>query len=158
MEKSKPKNMPKVKVVLVSFIALFLIVLFSFIFSQKKNIPKEVVVNIDDYNYYLETASTKKSRSIGLSNRQNLCINCGMLFIFPKENIYSFWMKDTFIPLDIIWLNKKNEIVKISTALETNSEKNYTNTVKAKYVIELNANEVFKRDLKVGDIIQLPIL
>lgn len=158
MEKSKSKNMPKTRIVLVSFIALFLIVLFSFIFNQKKNIPKEVVININDYNYYLETAFTKKEQSIGLSNRQNLCINCGMLFIFPKEDVHSFWMKDTLIPLDIIWLNKKNEIVKISTALDTNSEKTYTNTTKAKYVIELNANEVFKRDLKVGDIIQLPIL
>jgi len=64
-------------------------------------------------------------------------------------------MKDTKIPLDIIWLNSKFEVVKIITATETDSLKSFTNDQPALYVIELNANEVFKLDLKVGDIIQL---
>lgn len=156
MEKSKPKNMPKVRIVLISLIVLFLILLLSFLFNKKNTFPKEIKINIKDYNYYLETASTSKERQIGLSNRQSLCTNCGMLFIFPRQKIHTFWMKDTHVPLDMIWLDKKFKIVKISTVLETNSEKRYANKNKAKYVIELNANEVFKRDLKVGDTIQLP--
>lgn len=156
MGKSKSKNLPKAKIILRFLFILFFLILASLLFKPKKNYPKEVKIRIKDYNYYLEIASTKRERQIGLSNRQNLCINCGMLFIFPKEGYYPFWMKDTHVPLDLIWLDKQNKIVKISTVLETNSEKKYLNKSKAKYVIELNANEVFKRDLKIGDIIQFP--
>ena len=155
MGKSKPKNMSKAKIVLISSIVLCCFVLFSFFFNKKNRFPKEVKITIDNYNYYLETAQTPTERQIGLSNRQSLCLNCGMLFVFPRQKVHTFWMKDTFIPLDIIWLDKNFKVVKIATVLETNSEKLYANKDKAKYVIELNANEVFKRDLKIGDTIQL---
>lgn len=158
MGKSKPKNISKAKIVLISAITLCVVLLLSFFFNNKDSLPKEIKVNIKDYNYYLEIASTSQEKQIGLSNRESLCVNCGMLFIFPKQSIYTFWMKDTYIPLDIIWLDKDYKIVKIATVLETNSEKKYSNKVKAKYVIELNANEVFKRDLEIGDVIQLPDL
>ncbi len=158
MGKSKPKNISKAKIVLISAITLCVVLLLSFFFNNKDTLPKEIKVNIKDYNYYLEIASTSQEKQIGLSNRESLCVNCGMLFIFPKQSIYTFWMKDTYIPLDIIWLDKDYKIVKIATVLETNSEKKYSNKVKAKYVIELNANEVFKRDLEIGDVIQLPDL
>lgn len=154
MGKSKSKNLSKNKIILISLIALFFLVLSSFLFN-KKNIPKEIKANINGTNYYLEIASTRKQREKGLSNRQSLCSNCGMLFVFKKEDIYPFWMKDTYIPLDMIWLDKNFKVVKIATVLQTNSENSYTNKDKAKYVIELNANEVFKRDLKIGDIVKI---
>lgn len=158
MGKSKSKNLPKNKIILL-ILFLFLFIISAYLLINRKNtLPSEIKVTISDYKYYLEVADTSKERQVGLSNRQNICVNCGMLFIFPKEGTYSFWMKDTHIPLDIIWLDKEFKIVKISTALETNSENRYTNQDKAKYVIELNANEVFKRDLKVGDIVQIPDL
>ena len=156
MGKSKRKNLSRSKFILNALFLLFFILLFSFLLDKKNTFTKEVKITIKDYNYYLETASTDKKREIGLSNRQSLCSNCGMIFVFKREGIYPFWMKNTFIPLDMIWLNKKNKVVKIATVLETNSEKKYANKIKAKYVIELNANEVFKRDLKIGDVIQLP--
>ncbi len=153
MGKSEPKNISKNKIVLI-LVAVFFLVLFIFFILKKPNYPSEIKLNINDQNYFLEVASTSEQRQIGLSNRESICTNCGMLFIFPREGNRSFWMKDTHIPLDMIWLDKKFKIVKIATVLETNSQKTYKS--KAKYVIELNANEVFKRDLKVGDTIQLP--
>ena len=66
-------------------------------------------------------------------------------------------MKDTQIPLDIIWLNSEFQVVKITTSLETNSTITYTNQTPAKYVIELNANEVFKRGLEIGDTIPIKL-
>lgn len=156
MEKSKPKNLPKAKFFLVFLFSLCLILISSFFFNKKDKIPEEIKIDINGYNYYLETAVTSIDKQIGLSNRQSLCTNCGMLFVFPRQKKIPFWMKNTLVPLDIIWLDKKFKIVKIATVLETNSEKIYKNKSKAKYVIELNANEVFKRDLKIGDTIQLP--
>ncbi len=156
MEKSKSKNIPKPKIILTLLIVVFVVFLISFFVNKRKLSPKEVRAIVNNYNYYLEVAKTPRQRQVGLSNRESLCTNCGMLFIFPRQKIHTFWMKDTFIPLDMIWLDKDFKVVKIATVLETNSEKLYANKNKAKYVIELNANEVFKRDLKIGDTIQIP--
>ena len=155
MGKSKPKNISKNKIILISLITLTLVICSLFLFRKKT--LKEIKVTINNSDYYLEIAKTSKQKAIGLSNRLTLCLNCGMLFVFPrqKKNI-TFWMKDTYIPLDMIWLDKNFKVVKITTVLETNSQKLYSSQDKAKYVIELNANEVFKRDLKIGDTIQLP--
>jgi len=153
MGKSEPKNMSKNKIVLI-LVGVFFIILFIFFILKKPNYPSEIKLNINNQNYFLEVASTPKQRQIGLSNRDSICTNCGMLFIFPRQSKRSFWMKDTHIPLDMIWLDRKFKIVKIATVLKTNSQDLYTG--RAKYVIELNDNEVFKRDLKVGDTIQLP--
>jgi uncharacterized protein len=151
MGKSNQKNWSKNKVILIFSLIIILITFFLF---RKDKTLNQVKININNQNYFLEVASTPKQREIGLSNRQSICANCGMLFIFPREDDHSFWMKDTYIPLDVIWLDKKHKVVKIATLLETNSQKAYI--AKAKYVIELNANEVFKHDLKVGDTVQLP--
>lgn len=157
MGKSRPKN--KSKIIFISLIIIFCLIIISFIFPLKKTkFPTDTGLMINNNSYYLEIASTPKQRQIGLSKRTSLCPNCGMLFIFEKEGIYPFWMKDTYVPLDIIWLDNQNKIIKIATVLETNSEKTYVNQQKAKYVIELNANETFKLDLKVGDTILLPSL
>jgi uncharacterized protein len=158
MGKSWSKNISKNTVI---FIIAAVVLIFSLIFSflpSKKTYPNSLVVTINDQNYYLEVASDKAQREKGLSERKELCSNCGMLFVFDREGIYPFWMKDTYIPLDLIWLNSQNKVVKIITVLETNSETTYSNQQLAKYVIELNANDVFKLNLKVGDIINLPDL
>ena len=86
-----------------------------------------------------------------------------MIFIFNKEGIYPFWMKDTLVPLDLIWLNSKGLIVSILTAQpEPNTPitqlKLYQNQKPAKYVIELNANRARELNLKIGDKIEIPSL
>lgn len=63
--------------------------------------------------FNVEVASTAIQRERGLMFRKNLAKNEGMLFVFNKEAIYPFWMKNTLIPLDIIWI-KDNKIVSIS--------------------------------------------
>jgi uncharacterized protein len=52
----------------------------------------------------VELADTPTKREIGLMNRKNLCSDCAMLFVFQEPNQYSFWMKNTLIPLDIIFI------------------------------------------------------
>jgi len=76
-----------------------------------------------------------------------------MLFIFDKEKEQGIWMKDTHIPLDIIWLNSQKQIIKIITAAQTESETIYLSQKPAKYVIELPANESLKLNLQIGDTI-----
>ena len=155
MDQGRTKNMPKIIVIILIFIA---VAIFYFVFRshpKPQNFDDTVGATIKDASYYLEVAKTYSARQTGLSHRTQLCSNCGMLFVFDREGKYPFWMKDTKIPLDIIWLNSKFEVVDFVTATETDSIKSFANSQPAMYVIEVNANEVFKLNLKKGDTIQL---
>jgi len=149
-----PKNL--LVIIVITIVVLVSTVTYFVLKSKKITYPDSIGLFINNQGYYLEVAKDTKSREIGLSNRDELCFNCGMLFVFDKENKYPFWMKNTHIPLDMIWLNSKYEIVKIINAAKVDSEDYYVNDKPAKYVIELNANETLKLGLKVGDTIQLP--
>lgn len=115
-----------------------------------------IKIKIANTDYKIEIASSSAQKIKGLSKRENLCPKCGMLFVFSFETELPFWMKDTLIPLDLIWLDKNGKIVDIKTANETNSSKIYQNQSPAQYVLELNANDSQKLNLKIGDIIPLP--
>jgi len=143
-------------IILILSLVILLIIL-SFIFLPKKTNKDLSVVKIKlgNTDYQIEIARTSSQKSIGLSNRDSLCPNCGMIFIFDKDTYLPFWMKDTRIPLDMIWINSQNQIVDIQHAIETNSLKAIQNSTPAKYVLELNLDDSKKLNLKIGDIIDL---
>jgi len=114
-----------------------------------------IKMKIGNNNYNIELATTIAQKTKGLSGRDSLCKNCGMIFVFGFETNLPFWMKDTLIPLDMIWLDKNGKVVDIQTITEINSTKIYQNQTPAQYVIELNANDSQKINLKIGDIIDL---
>lgn len=58
-------------------------------------------------------AELAKDKAKGLQNREYLCPNCGMIFVFDKDGIYSFWMKDTLISLSLIWIDNEGNVVHI---------------------------------------------
>jgi len=70
-------------------------------------------VCFDDVCARTELAVTDKERLQGLMHRSQLPEGQGMLFVFPKSGFWNFWMKDTYISLDIIWLNEKKEVVEV---------------------------------------------
>ncbi len=93
----------------------------------------------------VEIVKTPKDRQKGLQNRKNLGLDKGMLFVFKKSKIYSFWMKDTLIPLDIIWLDKKKNIVFIEENVPPCKKDPcsvYSPDKKARYILELNAGQI----------------
>ena len=104
--------------------------------------------------FIVEIAKTEQERKQGLMFRESLAQNKGMLFIFQEENIYPFWMKNTLIPLDIIWVDSNNEVVAIAKNTEPCKNiycPNIDPLKKAKYVLEVNAGITDKTDLKLGD-------
>ncbi len=101
-------------------------------------------VCIEDECYKVEIVTTPKEKTQGLMHKENL--EDGMLFLFPIEAVYTFWMKDTLIPLDIIWINN-NEIVYVAKDTTPYSETSINPNVNAKYVLEINAGS----NHKVGD-------
>ena len=85
-------------------------------------------------------ASTPALRRVGLMNRAHLDSNKGMLFILDKPSIQSFWMKNTLIPLDIIWISEDFRVVDIQQASPCSHSPctRYAPKTTAKYVLEVN--------------------
>lgn len=156
MGKSRQQNQRK-NIFLIIGIILIIIITLSLLFAHKKSFPDNFGLIIKNNSYFLETAQTNQQRKIGLSNRDKLCSNCGMFFVFDKEGEHGFWMKNTHVSLDIIWLNSQKQIVKIIVAAPIDSETTYINKTPAKYAIELPANESLKLDLKIGDAIDFTL-
>ena len=90
--------------------------------------------------FTVEIADTPTEREKGLMNRESMAENHGMLFIFLASDFYNFWMKNTLIPLDIIWLDDQMNVVRILTAqpCETDFCEIYKPGALAKYVVEFN--------------------
>ncbi len=104
--------------------------------------------------FKVELAVTSGERGRGLMYREQLAENSGMLFIFECPDIYPFWMNNTLIPLDIIWLNKQRKIVFIkhnALPCQTNICPNIIPEAPASYVLELNAGVAEDIGLKIGD-------
>lgn len=107
-----------------------------------------------DKCFLLQVAKTEKQREKGLSGRKKLDPNKGMIFVFDGSGKYVFWMKDTLIPLDIIWLDENFKVVDLREQIQpcnNNDCSTFTPIHEAKYVMELNACQAKNIDLKVGD-------
>jgi len=133
---------------LIIFIIIILAVSYPFI--SKKQTAAQIEIKGKVIN--AEIADNDIERAKGLSDRDYLAPDSGMLFIFPNTDRHRFWMKDTKIPLDIIWIND-NKIVEIATLQPQNENDipSYTPKNKANYVLEINANSGFN----LGDMVQM---
>ncbi len=99
----------------------------------------------------IEIADTEVKRARGLMFREHLGENQGMLFVFPEESYQAFWMKNTVIPLDMIFVNKNRTIVTIHKNTTPYSEQTYPSSKPAIYVVEVNAGFTDKYNIEVGD-------
>jgi uncharacterized membrane protein (UPF0127 family) len=99
----------------------------------------------------VELAQDDAERQLGLMYRDKMAENQGMLFIFEGEQTRSFWMKNTVLPLDMLFINAKNEIVTIHKSTTPYSEESYASTKPAKYVLEVNAGFTEKHKIAVGN-------
>ena len=140
--------MPKITLIFI-FIFIGIIVYLYFPFKLKS---KTIKINQEDFT--VQIATTPSQLSKGLSNRKELCQNCGMLFVFPNSQILTFWMKDTLIPLDMIFIDQNKKIVNIVTAKVGDLSIKYS-TTPALYCLELNAGKALELNLKNGDSIEL---
>ena len=109
----------------------------------------------------MEVARTIPQKAKGLMDRDSLCPDCGMIFVSEFEMPQSFWMKNTKIPLDLIFIDRNGLIINIETAhpepgVSDNRLKQYRSLSPAQYVIEINSGESARLSLKSGDKIDLP--
>ncbi|MCX7832866.1 MAG: DUF192 domain-containing protein [Ignavibacteria bacterium] len=105
----------------------------------------------------IEVADKDSSRIMGLMYRKSMDENQGMLFVFPKEEYQSFWMKNTYISLDIVYVNSEKEIVKIYKNTIPRSINSLPSEKKSQYVIEVIGGYTDKHNIKEGDKINFVI-
>lgn len=105
----------------------------------------------------VEIADTEAAREYGLMNRTSMPMDHGMLFVFDYQTPVSFWMKDTLIPLDMIFLDSNGRIGDIYKNATPLSENVYTSKSPSKYVIELNGGYCDRYGIKIGDIVSIHI-
>jgi hypothetical protein len=99
----------------------------------------------------IEIANSDFDRQLGLMFRKHMEEKDGMLFIFPSEEMQSFWMRNTFIPLDMVFVNAAKKIVTIHRNTQTLSDQSYPSTAPAMYVIEVNGGYCSTHKINEGD-------
>ena len=124
----------------------FLISFYTF-----SNEKIEVSIYNKNITFNVEIAKTIEERRTGLMYRKKLLNNEGMLFIFPREKIIQLWMKNTYIPLDVIFISENKVIVDIKKNMEKLSETIVKSKVKSRYALEFNAGLINKLDIEIGD-------
>lgn len=116
--------------VLIAFLALFR--------TAPESLPATAVFG--GTTLQMEYATNEAARELGLGNRVSVPENYGMLFAFPKDAFYGFWMKDTLVPLDMFWLDSKGQVVYIAADVATSTYPHvFYPSQPARYVLETAA-------------------
>ena len=107
-----------------------------------------------DVSLVAELAVTDEEKRIGLMFRERINSDQAMLFVFEKEGIFPFWMKNVKFPIDIIWLDKEKRIIHIESRVppcEKQPCPSYVSSKPAMYVLEVKAGSAEKNKLRIGD-------
>ncbi len=141
-------------------VLIIFIFIFSFFLSAKEK-PRFGAIILPDHTVFtMELATTPEQWIRGLMFRRLLSAGTGMLFIYKEPGPYTFWMKNCFISLDIIWLSEDRKIVYFVEKVPPCDQPDcpsYGSMNRAKYVVEVNAGVVRKHKLKLGDRIEIKI-
>ena len=106
-----------------------------------------------EYIFNIELAISPQERSRGLMHRQSISQNEGMLFVYPKNQVIKMWMKNTLIPLDMIFIKDNGEIEKIFKMTTPKDLTALGPEIKLKAVLEVNGGLTTYLDIKKGDYI-----
>ena len=136
------------------------VLLFSFFFpagcgKQYNTLLPTVQMKLGGRTFTLEVADSDPERNRGLMQRDYMPADHGMIFIFPDQQERSFWMANTRIPLDIIYLDSFGRIVSIHQ-MKPYDRSSTTSAAPAQYAIELNQGLAFRIGLKPGDAVSIP--
>jgi hypothetical protein len=118
--------------------------------GQRRFVP----LFIHDVRFVAEIALTMDQQTRGLMFRRSIPRNYGMLFVYSDEDIRSFWMKNTWIRLDLIFLNRNRQVVDMFIDVPpcvSDPCPSYASKVPAQYVLEIRGDLSRELKLKVGD-------
>lgn len=134
--------------------------------SPTSKIPAQVqglrIIELKGQTIRVSVADNERTREQGLSGRQGLAADEGMLFVFPRDGTYAFWMKDMRFPIDILWLSASDRPSRDGSAEATvvymaqnvspdTYPENFMPDTSARYVLELPAGYAGAHTVEIGD-------
>ncbi|MCU0255790.1 MAG: DUF192 domain-containing protein [Vicinamibacterales bacterium] len=138
------------------FVALLLTGAMGAVAMAQYAKPRGEVVFPDKTRVSVEIAVTDAERQRGLMFRERMAPNEGMVFVFDQDGTYPFWMKNTLIPLDMIWVDRDYRIVDIAHSVppcKADPCPSYGHKGSATYVVEVVSGFARQRGVKVGDVL-----
>ena len=145
----------------VAYVALVVLVLVlgyfsSLSFNQPTTQVGFRVIHLDGEVIRVSVAETDAERELGLGGREGLAPDEGMLFVFSKDDVYAFWMKDMKFSIDMLWISSNGDITYMAQNVSPDTfPKAFGPGTPARYVLELPANYAAQHHVQVGDIVQL---
>lgn len=113
-------------------------------------------IQLNERTIRVSVADTPAERESGLSGRASLVAGEGMLFVFPEDGRYAFWMKDMHFAIDILWISREGVIVDLEENVSPETyPATFTPRTEARYVVELPAGYAQEHGVRVGDIVRL---
>lgn len=127
----------------------------SFATQACGELPNTSQIKINHYPVTVELAVREEEKTCGLSFRDSLSKDHGMLFVYAKDRMMTFWMKDTHIPLSIAFLDGKGVILNILEMEPMDRMARYRSVEPARYALEMSANWFVEHHITAGDRIEL---
>jgi uncharacterized protein len=164
--KKQPKAFWTQKNIIIIVVILAAVITASYFlfFKKKSNEPEWVkdgtvtFLNKDTRQQLVlievEAAKTSEKRQQGLMFRTQMDEDKGMIFIFDGMDMQSFWMKNTVIPLDILFIDDKGVINTIHKNTIPYSERSLPSKLKSQFVVEVNAGFCSRHNIHEGDLIE----
>tara|TARA_B100001057_G_scaffold388669_1_gene396199 strand:- start:6484 stop:6924 length:441 start_codon:yes stop_codon:yes gene_type:complete len=137
-------------------VSLFLIYNLCEVNASVKSELSIITSNGSRHNFLVEVARTEEEKKIGLMFRKTLAKNAGMLFLYKREALRLMWMKNTFIPLDILFIDKKGVIKRVVKRTVPHSLATISSRQSVLAVLELRGGITSSLDIKKGDRIEHP--
>lgn len=113
------------------------------------------VVYVDGKPIFATVVDIPEARAKGLSGRNSLAANKGMLFIFPDDGIYGFWMKDMLFPIDIVWISADKRVVHVDSGVSPITyPRVFEPPLPVRYVLELPAGKAKEYTIRPSSVVE----
>ena len=149
----------KLLLVFVLILVCFIILAFSVqknrhksvAYCQTERLPEAIGIDVNKSWLIVEVARSDAEKAKGLSGRSCIESNTGMLFPYDEPGVYCFWMKDMNFPIDMIWLDKDKQVVKIQANVSPDTYPNsFCPEQPAQFVVEFEANYAARQGWQNG--------
>ncbi|MCI5108745.1 MAG: DUF192 domain-containing protein [Candidatus Pacebacteria bacterium] len=153
--------MNKKRLIFATGVALISLSFILVLYKTEGNVPldRQYTLNLRENTINLEVASDYSLRIKGLSGRESLSSDTGMLFVFPEDGLHGIWMKDMNFSIDIIWLSSDFEVVNFKKHVSPDT---YPTTFKptspARYVIEISNGSIDRFGIKIGEKLNVEVV
>lgn len=125
------------------------------IVHEQKLVP-QTTVTLAGQAFHVEIADTPEEQTMGLMYRTELDADRGMLFVFESEQTRVFWMKNTFIPLDIVFMDAERRVLNVETLAAESERRAYSDGL-AKYVLEVPAGTAKRLGVTAGAVAEFAL-